>query len=103
MLWLTGFGYERLPYVIASIREALLGAPDGFRDYSLARFGLAFFLLLGPTTLFGAMLPLAARLSAKEAPGAGTGRVFAINTICAVLGAALGCRRGSANSRCASP
>ena len=88
-LWLTGPLFERLPYLVASLRSRYLEHPDGFMLYGFGRFGLAFLVLLGPTTLFGALLPLSARLAAKELPGAGTGRIFAANTVGAVLGAAL--------------
>lgn len=64
---------------------------------SLARLGLCFVALLGPTTLMGATLPILARFLAKEAeenggatPGelaAGTSRLYALNLIGAGAGA----------------
>ncbi|AUX39957.1 uncharacterized protein SOCE26_013520 [Sorangium cellulosum] len=67
--------------------EPLLARPGlGFA----VRFAGALVVLLVPTTLMGATLPLAAEgcLGARDRIGAGAGRLYAANTAGAVLGAA---------------
>src|SRR5262245_33898363 len=58
--------------------------------FSLAQFLVVFVLLLVPTTLMGATLPvLAQALAASERnPGRAVGRLYAINTFGAVIGLA---------------
>ena len=89
VLWLSAPGFSALPFELAGLREALTQAGASFERYTLARLGLISGLIALPTLLFGAALPLAARLAAVGRPGAGTGLVFAFNTLGAVSGAAL--------------
>ena len=87
-LWATGALYERLPWWLAGLKVALSTHDSGFELWSLARFGTVFALVLVPAAAFGAALPLAARDAARVRPGGGTGALFALNTVGAVLGVA---------------
>lgn len=62
-----------------------------FLTFSLLRFSLLFFLLLVPTTLMGATLPILSRFAAPDARGAApvVARLYAVNTAGAVLGTLL--------------
>src|SRR5262249_48769424 len=57
----------------------------------LARFGITFALLIIPATLIGATLPILVRFYTENIDDVGwqTGRVYAVNTMGAVLGVAL--------------
>jgi len=63
-----------------------LGAADV--AYPVARFGLAFGVLVVPCTLMGATLPLLGRaaITRKDAAGRGAGALYAANTLGAVVG-----------------
>lgn len=60
-----------------------------FFAFSLSQFTLVFFILLVPTTLMGATLPVLSRFFVDEikALGSQVGRLYALNTFGAVLGA----------------
>ena len=62
---------------------------DSYCTVSLARFLICFSLLLLPTTLMGATLPILAKpcVGARERVGKRIGYLYAINTV----GASLGC------------
>ena len=64
-------------------------APDSFLGVSLARFLASLLVMLLPTTLMGASLPVLGRfiVEARDRIGRGLGYLYAVNTI----GAALGC------------
>ena len=59
-----------------------------FSAFSLAQFCLIFLILLLPTTLMGATLPVLSRFFVREIQGLGgqIGRLYALNTFGAVLG-----------------
>ncbi|MFQ5521665.1 MAG: fused MFS/spermidine synthase, partial [Candidatus Methylomirabilia bacterium] len=62
-----------------------------FYAFSLAQFGLTFLILVVPTTLMGATLPILSRFFVREEATLGrrVGLLYALNTLGAVLGAAL--------------
>lgn len=62
-----------------------------FFSFSLIRFIFCFFILLIPTTLMGATLPIFSRfyVESEERFGHGVGQIYAINTLGAFLGTIL--------------
>lgn len=80
------FGLADLLPVLLKLGHAWL--PSGSTMTNVARFSIAFVLLLVPTTLMGGTLPLLARalLDLREQTGKHIGRLYGINTLGAVLG-----------------
>lgn len=80
-----------VPAAIAGLEEgcAALSRVTGDWGFAAARFALTFALLLVPTTLMGATLPVLSRFAVARASeaGQGVGRLYAANT----FGAAAGC------------
>ena len=80
-----------MPAAIAGLEEvgAALFRVTGDVGFAAARFALTFALLLVPTTLMGATLPVLSRIAVARASeaGQGIGRLYAANT----FGAAAGC------------
>lgn len=62
-----------------------------FHSFSLAQFGLAFAVMIVPTSLMGATFPVVLKIRAKafEELGQETGNVYSINTAGAILGSFL--------------
>jgi spermidine synthase len=86
-------GYALLTPVLLSKAEAIYiplyrSLELSFFAFSLAQFLLIFLILLVPTTLMGATLPVLSRFFVQEiaALGAQVGRLYAFNTFGAVLG-----------------
>ncbi|MBY0277270.1 fused MFS/spermidine synthase, partial [Candidatus Binatia bacterium] len=71
--------------IYASVHAALGGGGFGF---AVARFVLAFAVLLVPSTLMGTTLPLLSRavIQNTEVVGRGAGALYAVNTLGAVVG-----------------
>lgn len=71
--------------IYASVHAALGGGGFGF---AIARFVLAFAVLLVPSTLMGTTLPLLSRavIQNTEVVGRGAGALYAVNTLGAVVG-----------------
>lgn len=78
-------GIERL---YATFYPAL---PDAFGPLTLVRFSFSFVILIVPTTLMGATLPIAVKSSLLRAEGLGqrVGLLYATNTAGAIVGALL--------------
>ena len=80
-----------IPACIAGLEGvcAALSRVTGDAGFAAARFALTFALLLVPTTLMGATLPVLSRFAVTRASeaGQGVGRLYAANT----FGAAAGC------------
>ncbi len=89
VLLVTGPVYGRIPYDILRLKLHFQEFGYSFYSYAAIKFGLVFAFLLIPTAGFGMALPLCARAVVGRQVGAGTGRVFAVNTLGSVLGAAL--------------
>lgn len=79
-----------MPFVSALYLALHRALSLSFFAFSLAQFALIFLLLLVPTTLMGATLPVLSRFFAHEgtAVGRGVGFLYALNTFGAVLGTA---------------
>jgi spermidine synthase/MFS family permease len=83
--------YERLPYAFHRVGSWLSHAPETYWLYLLLQVLLAAAVMLVPTTLIGAALPLASRVCVErlEVVGRRVGSVFSVNTIGTVVGAVL--------------
>lgn len=82
---LFGALYRSFEYALES------DGPAGARQiFVLARFGIAFIILLPPSTLMGATLPVLARFCVQSPGDLGrrAGRLYAVNTFGAAVGAA---------------
>ena len=79
-----------LTALLAGLNQGLL-APLSTGPAALARFVLVLAVLLIPTTLMGATLPIlvAARVEGSTGTGQGTGLLYGLNTLGAVLGVLL--------------
>lgn len=92
----AGIGLYALlvPALLALAELAYLGLHRSlglsFFAFTLAQFALVFFILLVPTTLMGASLPLMAKFFVERVDGLGrkVGDLYALNTFGAVLGSA---------------
>jgi spermidine synthase len=80
-----------LPWVETVYRALARGLGLSFLAFSLAQFALILVLLLPPTTLMGATLPVLSRVFATEAHALGrrVGFLYAINTLGAMVGTGL--------------
>lgn len=80
-----------LPVVELAYRALARGLGLSFLAFSLVQFLLVLLLLLPPTTLMGATLPLLSRLFATEPASLGrrVGLLYALNTLGAMVGTAL--------------
>lgn len=80
------FLFDLLPHVYQPMWRA---ANLSFSTLSLVRFALAALVLAVPTVLMGATLPILSRVVARRADAVGrdVGRLYAVNTIGAVVGA----------------
>jgi spermidine synthase len=80
-----------LPWVEMVYRALARGLGLSFFAFSLSQFALILVLLLPPTTLMGATLPILSRLFATEARTLGrrVGFLYAINTLGAMVGIGL--------------
>ena len=91
----TGIGAYALvlPILVTGLQDSYIELArhltPSFFVLSLARFVTCFLLILLPTTLMGATLPILSRflVEARERVGKGVGYLYAINTV----GACLGC------------
>lgn len=81
--------YEGLPFLFFRVGSWLAHTPETYPIYLLSQVALAGLLMLAPTTLMGATLPLASRVCVDrfEALGRRIGDVFSINTMGNVVGA----------------
>jgi spermidine synthase len=80
-----------LPVVESIYRALARGLGLSFLTFSLAQFALILLLLLPPTTLMGATLPVLSRLFATEESSLGrrVGFLYALNTLGAMVGTGL--------------
>lgn len=83
--------YERLPYAFHRLGSFLAHNPDTYPLYLAGQVLTAALVMLVPTTLIGAALPLASRVCIErvEVVGRRVGGVFSANTVGTVIGAAL--------------
>jgi spermidine synthase len=83
--------YERLPFAVHRVGSWLSHAPDTYWLYLLLQVLIAALVMLIPTTLIGAALPLASRVCVDrlDVLGRRVGSVFSVNTIGTVVGAVI--------------
>lgn len=83
--------YDLVPYWFLCLAEHLARRPGTFPVYELAQAAVCFGIMFVPATFLGMTLPLASRVGTAELArtGRSVGRVFAVNTVGTVLGAAL--------------
>lgn len=80
--------YERAPWVFAWLRDLTARTPAGFTAMQGLQVAMLCAVMLLPTTLMGASLPLASRVAVRQVDrlGAGVGQTFAANTAGTLLG-----------------
>ena len=83
--------YERLPYAFYRLGAGIVHSPDTYGLYLTSQVVFSILLMLVPTALMGAALPLASRVCVDrlESMGRRIGSVFSANTVGSVVGAAL--------------
>lgn len=83
--------YERLPYAFYRLGTGIVHSPDHYGLYLTSQVAFALLLMLVPTALMGAALPLASRVCVDriESMARRVGNVFSANTVGSVVGAAL--------------
>lgn len=83
--------YERLPFAFHRIGSWLAHTPETYGLYLLGQVLLAALVMVVPTTLIGAALPLASRVCVEglDVVGRRVGNVFSVNTVGTVMGAVL--------------
>lgn len=81
--------YEYLPFIFARMADLLPRRVEAYPAYELLQGLICFAVLFVPTVCLGMTLPLVAQAATPELDRAGqaVGRVFALNTVGAVLGA----------------
>jgi spermidine synthase len=85
------FSYERLPYWFANFSALLSRRPDAYPLYEFIQGLICFGVMFIPATCLGMTLPLASRIATAELArtGRSVGRIFAVNTLGTVMGAAV--------------
>jgi len=88
---LSLFFYEFLPYWFGRLADLLARRPEAYGLYQGLQGLLCFAVMFVPTVWLGMTLPLVTRAATPSIERAGrtVGRVFAVNTLGTVLGAAL--------------
>jgi predicted membrane-bound spermidine synthase len=88
---LSMFSYELLPYWFTKLSGLLARKPSGYPLYELMQGMICFGVMFIPAICLGATLPLASRIATAELArtGRAVGRIFAVNTLGTVLGAAV--------------
>jgi spermidine synthase len=83
--------YERLPYAFHKVGYALSHSAETYGLFLFSQVALAAMVMLIPTTLIGAALPLASRVCVDSLAvlGRRVGGVFSANTVGTVIGATL--------------
>ncbi len=88
---LSMFTYELLPFWFAKLANLLARRPESYPLYEGIQFFICFIVMFIPALCLGMTLPLASRIATAEVAktGRSVGRIFAVNTIGTVLGAAV--------------
>jgi spermidine synthase len=78
--------------LVSSAQRWLLGLELHWAALLLGRFGIAFLILIVPTTLMGMSFPLAGKIGVRSVRGLGSelGAIYAANTLGNIAGALLG-------------
>lgn len=85
------FAYELLPYWFTRAAQLLARRPEAYPLYELAQGLTCFAVMFMPAVCLGTTLPLASRIATAELArtGRSVGKIFAVNTVGTVLGAAV--------------
>lgn len=91
VLAISMFFYDLLPYWFVKIASVFARREENYPIYALVQLGICFLVMFPPTVCLGMTLPLISRIATSELARSGrsVGRVFAVNTLGTVLGAAL--------------
>ncbi len=83
--------YERLPFVFFRMGKLVVHEPGNYPLFLASQWALAGIVMLVPTVLIGAALPLASRICVDHVArvGRGVGGVFSMNAVGNVTGAVL--------------
>jgi spermidine synthase len=90
-LAVTMFSYEHLPFLFMYLGSMLARQPESYPLYEFVQGLICVGVMFIPTVCLGMTLPLVSRVGTADAASAGrsVGRVFAVNTLGTVLGAAV--------------
>lgn len=90
-LLVSMFFYGRLPFWFAELTQLLSRTPEAYPVYQTTQALVCFLVMFVPAVCLGMTLPLIARVTTAEMTrlGRSVGRVFAVNTLGTVLGAAI--------------
>jgi spermidine synthase len=90
-LFVSMFAYELLPFWFARLAATLAHRPEVYPLYELTQGAICFLVMFLPAVCLGTTLPLASRIATAELArtGRSVGRIFAVNTLGTVLGAAV--------------
>lgn len=85
------FAYEALPYWFVRLGGLLARKPEAYPLYELMQGLICFLVMFIPAICLGMTLPLASRIATAELArtGRSVGKIFAVNTLGTVLGAAV--------------
>ena len=83
--------YERVPYWFTKLADVLARRPEVYPLYEFVQSLICFAVMFVPTVCLGMTLPLVSRIATAELArtGRSVGRVFSVNTLGTVLGAAV--------------
>src|SRR5438034_4755673 len=83
--------YERVPYWFTRLAGVLARRPEVYPLYEFVQSLICFAVMFVPTVCLGMTLPLVSRIATAELArtGRSVGRVFSVNTLGTVLGAAV--------------
>jgi spermidine synthase len=90
-VFISMFAYEYLPFWFYKLSSTLARTPAAYPLYELAQGVICFIVMFIPAVCLGTTLPLASRIATAELSrtGRSVGRIFAVNTLGTVLGAAV--------------
>ncbi len=90
-LFVSMWFYDLLPFWFSQLAGLLARRPEAYPLYEVFQGVLCFLVMFGPAVCLGMTLPLVSRVATAEISrtGRSVGRVFAVNTLGTVLGAAL--------------
>ena len=83
--------YDLLPFLFAKLAGCIARVPAAYSMYEILQGMLCLAVMFIPAVCLGTTLPLASRVATSEVAqtGSSVGRVFAVNTVGTVLGAAV--------------
>lgn len=90
-VFVSMFAYELLPFWFAKLASLLARTPQAYPSYEIIQGLICFIVMFIPAVCLGTTLPLASRIATAELSNTGrsVGKIFAVNTLGTVLGAAI--------------